>query len=203
MNSQLPLFGEEPASARQKSSLFVAFVPDGPAVQRILECRERIAASHGYLGKQVCPELLHITLVWVSDYEGDLPPRVIRDVREACAAVSAEFVPLPVQLDHVTFYRGKPGSHPLVMKGCEADCLRLVEFQSSLVKQLAVRGVACKGGKTFDPHLTLSRGSLEVGETVEPVSWMAGEVMLLQSLLGQGKYLNLGSWKLGGAADRE
>ncbi|RYD23057.1 MAG: hypothetical protein EOP88_05735 [Verrucomicrobiaceae bacterium] len=199
MSSQLSLFDNEPPSARQKSSLFVAFVPDGAAIQRIVECRERLAESHGYLGKQVSPELLHITLVWISDYEGDLPPRVVRDTSAACAAVAAEFDTFEIRLKRVGFYRTKPGSYPLVMKGDEGCNPRLMEFQESLVKQLALRGVSRKEpGKKFDPHLTLSRGGLELAEPVAPVSWIAGEVVLLRSLSGQGKYVTLDKWRLSG-----
>lgn len=199
MSSQLSFFDNEPPSARQKSSLFVAFVPDEAAVQRILDCRERIAASHGPLGKPVSPERLHITLVWISDYEGDLPPRVVRETGEACVAAAVQFEAFPIRLDHVGFYQGKPGALPLVMKGSESDSPQLIEFRKSLVKQLALRGVSFKGSKDFDPHLTLSRGSLQIGEAVDPVSWVAGEVVLLRSLVGQGKYVTLGKWRLGDA----
>lgn len=194
MISQLSFFDNEP---RQKSSLFVAFVPDEPAIRRIVECRERIAAHHGFLGKPMAPELLHVTLVWVSDCEGELPPRVVRDSSEACAAVAAEFDAFAIHLSEVGFYKTKPGSYPLVMKGGKESNPVLMEFQRALKKQLALRGISCKGSKEFDPHLTLNRGSLEIEKPIDPVSWVAGEVVLLQSLLGQSRYVVLGKWGLG------
>lgn len=144
----------------------------------------------------VRPELLHVTLAWVSDYEGELPPRVVRDTSAGCAAVAAEFAAFAIHFSHVGFYQTKPGSYPLVMKGDEGSNPQLAEFQKELKKQLALRGVSCKGSQKFEPHLTLSRGTLEIGKPVDPVSWIAEEVVLLQSLLGQSRYVTLDKWRL-------
>lgn len=198
MSSQLSFFPEEYPSARKKSSLFVAFVPDEPAIRRIVECRNRIADRYGPVGNLVRPELLHVTLVWMGDYEGELPPRIVRETSEACTAMAAGFGTFPIQLGQIGFYKTKPGSYPLIMKGGEGGNPQLMEFQEALKKQLALRGTPCKDSKKFDPHLTLSRGSLEVSEATDPVHWIAGEVVLLQSLLGESRYVTLGKWQLAG-----
>jgi 2'-5' RNA ligase len=197
MSSQLSLFAGEPPASRQRSSLFIAVVPDEAAIRRILENRERISHRHGHLGNLVRPELLHITLAWVSDYQGELPPRVVRDCGDACAAAAAKSVVFPIQLDQIGTYQGKPGARPLVMKGSMDRSARLVEFRKTLMDQLALRGIRCKGSTKFDPHLTLSRGSLELAEDAEAVGWLAGEVVLLRSLLGLSRYVPLGCWKFG------
>jgi 2'-5' RNA ligase len=46
-------------------------------------------------------------------------------------------------------------------------------------------------------HMTLAYGGDDVSEPLaEPVHWVAHEVVLVHSLVGQGRHLQLGRWPL-------
>jgi 2'-5' RNA ligase len=195
MDTQLSLFAQEPPSSLGRNSLFVACIPDEFAKLRILEHRARLEEQYGYLGKTVDRELLHMTLGWVGTYAGDIPPRVLRDALEACAA-AAKFPSFRIQLDHVETFGKKSDNRPLVMTMGNAINPLLMEFQQSLMKQLWLHGLPCKDNPKFHPHVTLSRGSLEIAKPTVGLSWIAGEIVLLQSIIGQGRHVPLGNWLL-------
>ena len=195
MDTQLSLFTQQTSSPSEQSSLFVAFRPDEITTHKMVDQCEGLAARYGYLGKTVHRELLHMTLAYINDYEGDIPQRVLKDVTEACAA-AAKFPSFPLQLDQVETFGGKPGKRPLVMTMGEAANPMLIEFQQSLMKQLWLSGLPCKKSPKFNPHVTLSRGPLVLAEPADAVSWIAGEIVLLQSIIGEGRHDCLGRWPL-------
>lgn len=136
-----------------------------------------------------------MTLAYINDYEGDIPPRVLKDAAEACA-VAARFPSFPIQLDHVETFGKKPGNHPLVMTMGDSINPTLMDFQQSLMKQLWLHGLPCKKSPKFNPHVTIGRGPLLLSESALPVSWIAGEIVLLQSIIGKGRHDCLGRWPL-------
>jgi 2'-5' RNA ligase len=49
----------------------------------------------------------------------------------------------------------------------------------------------------FEPHVTLAYTARDVAaEPVAPVSWLAGEFVLIHSLLGKTRHIPLARWPL-------
>lgn len=195
MNSQLSLFAQDSPSASVFSSVFVAFIPSEIAVRSISGYREWVVSQYGPLGKIVRPDLYHMTLAYIGSYQGDIPPRVLREAAEACGA-AAKVSPFPIELDRLGVFTKKAG-HTLVMNMGNDSNPELLAFQQSLMEQLWRRGLRCKENPKFNPHVTLSREAPKISEAIAPVGWIAGEVVLLKSLIGQSRYEALGSWTLG------
>lgn len=193
MDQQFQLFAPE-SSSLQINSLFVAILPDEAASRSVSEFRNDLGEQHGPLGKLVPSGQFHVTLAFVDDYSGDIPSKVVGNVSAACEA-AARVQPFVARFDHLESFRNKPGNLPLVLGGDENP--ELMEFQKSLMKELIYRGLPCKKNPKFNPHLTLSRGSKEVArQSIAPITWTVGEIVLVQSVIGKGKHLHLGRWKL-------
>ncbi|MES2660410.1 MAG: RNA 2',3'-cyclic phosphodiesterase [Verrucomicrobiota bacterium] len=193
MDTQLLLLPEEFRS-RQINSLFVAILPDEASIKLISESRERLEREHETLGKLVRPQQFHMTLIYIDDFHGDIPERVIRNASDACQA-SAKTPSFPISLDQVESFRKGSENHTPVMT-C-GDNPMLMEFQKSLLKELILHGLPCKRNPKFNPHVTLSRGSKEIPKKlIEPISWMVADIVLVQSVIGQGRHIHLGWWQL-------
>jgi 2'-5' RNA ligase len=193
METQLPLLPEEFLS-RQRSSLFVAILPDEASIKLISETRERLQMKHETLGKLVRPKQFHMTLVYIDDYHGEIPERVIRNASDACQA-AANTPSFPISLNQLGSFKKGADTHTPVMT--DDDNPTLMEFQKSLLKELILHGLPCKRNPKFNPHVTLSRGSKEIPkQAIERISWMVADIVLVQSLIGQGRHIHLGRWKL-------
>jgi 2'-5' RNA ligase len=92
---------------------------------------------------------------------------------------------------------GSSRRRPLVMTG--RDNPALMEFQRSLVVELMRNGLRCEKSPKFNPHVTLFRGAGEIPrQSVEAVTWTVGEIVLIRSIIGEGRHEHLGRWSLGG-----
>jgi 2'-5' RNA ligase len=141
---------------------------------------------------------LHITLRWINDY-AEIPPGALEDVRGACEAATAFAAPFEVRLDRVAGWGNGVGKHPLVLTGHGDHNDALLEFQHALWKELIKCGQPGKGGRDFNPHVTLLYDQRSIPEEpVPPVSWMANEIVLVHSEVGATKYHYPGRWKLRG-----
>ncbi|MEO5913950.1 MAG: DUF4172 domain-containing protein [Luteolibacter sp.] len=193
METQLPLLPEEFRSG-QRSSLFVAIIPDEESIRLISESRKRLELEHEALGKLVRQQQFHMTLVYVDDYYGDIPERVIRNASGACQA-AANSPLFPIHLDQVESFRKGTENYTPVMT--DDDNPTLMEFQKSLLKELILHGLPCKKSPKFKAHVTLSRDSKEIPKhSIDPISWVVADIVLVQSLIGQGRHIHLGSWQL-------
>lgn len=193
MEQQTSLFGiEEPPG--QINDLFVALLPDQPALQRIGELKEILKRQNGSPGNIVPLDKSHVTLVYIDRFHGDIPRGALKSASDACR-LAARFSSFPLCFDHVKTFRGKPGRLPLVISG--GDPATLMEFQGNLLKRLIYGGFPCKENPRFNPHLTLSRVREEMPEQmIEPIGWIANEIVLVQSLVGLGKHIHLDRWPL-------
>jgi 2'-5' RNA ligase len=190
MEQQLSFFGQE-EPARHKYSLFAAFLPGEPSVRLISDFREWVERQHGPLAKPVSPEQFHMTLVAINDYYDEIPQGDIRRASAACEA-AAQVASFPISLDHLQSW-----GTTLVIQGIKSP--KLADFQASLLKKCLLQGFHCK--KAFTPHVTLSRDSKEIlRQPIEPITWEATEVVLIQSVIGEGRHIHLGRWPLSGAS---
>lgn len=74
----------------------------------------------------------------------------------------------------------------------------LTRLHRQLALAVAASGLPLRKGWQFKPHLTLVRHmAIPADEGIDPVSWRAGEIALVHSLVGWGEHRLLGRWPLG------
>ena len=189
--------GLEPkAPAPRRDRLFFAVFPDPEAAASITDLAERLRVEHGLTGQPLRPERLHVTINHLGDFDG-VPEDIASAAREAGAAVSA--APFNATFDYAMSFKGRANNFPFVLRG-DGGVADLIGFQQALGAQMLKAGLGRSVEKSFTPHVTMLYDRKLVGETpVEEIRWTVRELILVHSLLGQGRHEPLGRWPLGGA----
>lgn len=146
-------------------------------------------------GTRLPAERLHITLAMIGGTYETPQPRLVERIGEAL-----HDVPLPAQ---------RPVLDQLVRANDRAlltasEPLTFVEsFRQDLVQRLAEAGVAADVPAS-PPHMTLAHGhQWRTGtEAVDPISWRADELVLIESHVGAGRHITHGSWSLGEVTEK-
>lgn len=190
MSVQLAFAGIEP---RGGDNVFFALLPDAAAAGCIHGMACGIRKEFSLLGAVMPQDRLHVSLDWV----GDRPSDGLMAIADAAALAVAGTVPFTVSFDRVASFRGGP-THPLVLLG-GAGIDRLGAFHRTLGE--ALRSVApCRyKRRPHVPHITMLRDPRRVPERkVDPVTWTVRDFVLIHSLVGRGRHLHLGRWRLSG-----
>lgn len=142
-------------------------------------------------GRAVDDERLHLTLFMLGDFDR-VPAALIARVEEGLAAA-----PLPacrIVLDRLT---GGAGSALLA----PSELLRgLKRLQGELAAALAENDVSPAPWWRFSPHVTLLYDHAYSGHCpIDPISWTADELVLIESLVGHSKHVVRAAWPLGEA----
>ena len=163
--------------------LFFALWPDAAALERLAPLAAELAASAG--GKPVPARKIHLTLAFLGDVdEGRVAEALAADVG------GRRF---RIDFDSVGAFRGAR----VAWAGIAEPPPRLMELHSALAAGLGRRGFELEA-RPYAPHLTLARRiSRPVARAaIDPIGWEAGEVTLVRSELGTGRYTRLETWSL-------
>ena len=163
--------------------LFFAVYPDAATAGTMAAIGEDARARHGLGGSGVRPERLHATVAYLGTFD-TLPVELVGAAKVAADRVVSEAV--PVRFDTLASFENRRGVYPLVLRGCDNGPLRTLHH--ALVESLfATRAIA--GAEPFEPHVTLMRSRrLLPAEAVAPVGWTARELVLVHSVVGEGRY---------------
>jgi 2'-5' RNA ligase len=72
-------------------------------------------------------------------------------------------------------------------------------MRGRLLAEFMKQGCLPKFESGNSPHITLLYDKRLIPEhAIEPVRWTAGEIVLVESHVGEGRYSFLGRWNLGG-----
>ncbi|WP_193182335.1 2'-5' RNA ligase family protein [Nisaea sediminum] len=191
VGEQLSLAFGSPAPA---AISFFALRPDARAAREMTEvgklCRARCGSSARLYG----PDRLHLSLV----------PAVSRsgfrrcDVEAACgAAARIRINPFTLRFDRLCTFGGRD-KRPVVLR-CDDDASAVTALRSLLRKELAKAGL-CPGITQFQPHVTLFWDRNRVPETrlEAPIGWEVEEFVLVRSLIGRSRQVELARWTLRG-----
>lgn len=188
---QLYLPGFE-APPQPTDRLFFALIPTPDAAAAIVRQRGLLRDEYGVTGKPIGMTRLHVTLIHLGDYLG-LPQGVVKAAMTAAESVKA--APFDVVFDQAKSFHGRPRKRPLVLLG-DDGVAALEKFQKTLGKALEKAGFG-KANPHYTPHVTLLYDNRLVPPgTIEPISWTAREFVLVHSLLGQTRHIQLGRWAL-------
>ena len=163
--------------------LFFALYPDAATAAAMAAIGEDARTRHGLNGSGVRPERLHATVAYLGTFD-TLPVELVGAAKVAADRVASD--PVPVEFDTLASFENRRGVYPLVLRGCDNAPLRALH--RALVDSLfATRAIA--GDAPFEPHVTLMRSRrLLPAEAVAPVGWTAGELVLVHSVVGHGRY---------------
>ena len=167
--------------------LFLGAVPDLDARAKIDQLTGILARAHGFGGKTVRPDCLHVSLLFLGGPSDDL----VRIAHEAAVTAAAQMPRFDVAFDRTVSFRGKPDKRPFVLIG-DNGCRPLMSLRQRLVAALGLNHLA---RRDFTPHVTLWYGEPVADEyPIEPIGWTVREFVLIHSLNG---HTYLARWPLG------
>jgi RNA 2',3'-cyclic 3'-phosphodiesterase len=174
--------------ASANGRLFLAALPDAATATRIFRLAVLLKRAHGFSGKLVAPDRLHVSLFFL----GGLPEDMECAAREAAGEVRT--APFQVSFDRTGSFRGRTESRPFVLIGGDGVG-QLKSFRQALCAGLAREGLRRLANANFEPHVTLLYDARAVDEypLAEPISWTINEIVLIQSRKG---HTHLARWRL-------
>jgi len=191
MSRQFPQSNDEWSGTH---SLLFILRPTEPVARRIVAGARHERTIHGLNGVPVGPERLHMTMFCIGQYEGGAPADVV--ARASRAAETIRAAPFDVTLDRLLSFRHPSDKRPLVLRG--SDGLPPVqEFHQRLGAALAKADLNGFRRSRITPHVTLLRDSRSIPERpISPISWTVHEFVLVDSLIGKSRHIQLGKWTL-------
>jgi 2'-5' RNA ligase len=128
----------------------------------------------------------------LGDYLG-LPQGAVKAAMTAADSVRAG--PFDVAFDRAASFHGRPRKRPLVLLGGDG-LAALAKFQETLGRALEKAGFG-KANPHYTPHVTLLYDNrLVPAKVIETIGWTAHEFVLVHSLLGQTRHIQLARWAL-------
>jgi 2'-5' RNA ligase len=168
--------------------LFFALFPPPEAQERITALAETVRRNCGWTGRVLAPQRLHVTLAWLGDHDR-APTGLVNAAREAGRVVRRHG--FEMVFDRVA------GSTSLVLLGDEG-LNELRSFRADLADAMSEVGLGPFARAPFKPHMTLLYDDCRLRETpVEPIAWIATELVLVLSRVGRTQHIPLARWPLG------
>lgn len=163
--------------------LFLAFRPPAPLISEIGRIRDAFP-SRG----RVADDHLHMTLLpfpLFSEFPEPVADRLVR------VFAAARLPRCRIIVDRLVL-----GLRSALLQPSE-PVLGLQSFQSELARLVREAGLRPLERHRFSPHLTLFYNGLD-GPCfwIDPISWTAGELVLVHSLHGEGRHETLARWAL-------
>jgi len=186
--AQLSLgFGDDKPS----ESLFFALRPPPQVAAQAVELAQGLLARQARQVRPAAAERLHVTLHHLGDYPG-IPPSLLLRAGEAAAQLAS--APFALRLDRVGSFGGHRDRRPCVLTGEGTGIAGVVGLHAALGQALVRQGL--RPSSNFTPHMTLFYGEAVPPMAIEPLQWQVGEIALIRSFLGQGRYQEEGRWLL-------
>ena len=167
--------------------MFVALVPPEHALEDLagfVEPRQEAGAPFRW----TVPEQWHVTLAFLAD----VADRHVDDLTERLGRAAARRTPFEVTLAGGGAFPG-PARAKVLFAGVHTDSVELPRLATGARAAAAKAGTEVDGGR-FHPHVTLARTGrpvqatrwLRVLDAYRGPTWVAGEVSLIASHLGEG-----------------
>lgn len=197
MPKQLSLFSSElDTGSYSLHGIFFAIFLDAFARKCIAPQVGLLCSEHGLKGRPLPANRLHVSLYAPGNHAYSLQA-IVAIASEAAASI--RMPPFEVRFDRVLSFSGRPNNRPLVLLGTDGVAA-LMTFQQVLSTTMRRVGLGDgQANQRFNPHVTLLYDSRGVAEqAVEPICWTVREFYLVDSLVGQSRYVLRGRWPLRG-----
>ena len=179
------------AEGKTPTRYFFAILPPREVVAKIIDLEKRLWLP----GRRILPEHLHLTLLLSPDFP-DREPRLATRYIDAL-----EGLPLSACLVRLNQLSGRDG-----WAGLRSDVplLDVVALRDMIAGRLRQHGLPTRPSHSFTPHVTLAHRSSFAGrQNVPELSWLANELVLIESSIGQTRHRVLRRWTLGALPRRE
>lgn len=158
---------------------------------RIADCAKRRVAGHrddlGCAPSIVSDDRLHMTLAITDDY-----PQLPHPEVDTMLAIGSHLAasPVPLRLDQLSGGRGSVALRP------SRRIKALTELAGTLRHRMIAAGLLRPRWRCH-PHVTLLyRKGQAFTRTVDPICWIATDVVLIHSIVGAHRHIELGRWPL-------
>ena len=189
MNKQFSLFAEAPPIER----LLVVLLPDPKTAERVALRAHELRKQHALRAKPLETSRFHLTLHHLGNY-----PTLPKEIIAAASVVgqSLRFAPFDITLDHAMTLDNGGSRLPFVLTGDSMSALK--KFHQTLSHEMKKAGLGRWTQFSFTPHMTLLYDEERVEKhPIEPITWVARELVLLHSEHGNTKHNVEGRWPLG------
>jgi len=193
-------YDDEENATGQRHRLFFALLPDDEARKAIVRLAGLLKNVHQSYAELIKPENLHVSMFHINSWRGSLPEELFARVIAAGAAVRA--APFQLAFNQTGTFANpkamKSKTYPFVLFGDPGPALALRRAIGAAMRQHGL-AYAVKEVKAFAPHVTLwwDEEMLDAQPTA-PVGWTARELVLIDSIQGEGRHNHLARWPLGG-----
>ena len=174
--------------------LLLAF-PDAPTAAEISRRTHRFRYRCKLSGRPLLADRFHITLCDLGEYS-ELPDALVAQVGRAATTVASP--PVAMTFDRLLSFKRNANAQPLVLSGGDG-LAELHRFRQKLALALAGVGLKEFVRSSFTPHMTLlyDPRTIEPRE-IDPVRWTMTEFVLVDSLRGETRHIQLARWPLCG-----
>ena len=176
----------------KRDLFYFALRPDEPSARAAVELANRFCRHHGLRGRPYDACRLHVSLCPAISRKG---PRKDDVSAALCAAAQVQAEAFEIGFDRLGAF--KCGERRAIILCCSTDTAPVIHLRESLSRELVKAGLGWSGGR-FVPHLTLLWDTRPVPETrlETPVCWRANDFVLVRSLVGRSRHIDLGKWPL-------
>jgi 2'-5' RNA ligase len=175
-------------------NVFFAALPDSAMVARTKHIAGNVRQSLRTTTTPIPPERLHVSLLSVGGFSGSYPPAVIDAAMMAAGTVS--MAPFRVEFDRVASFSGGRAKRALVLTSTGDRVAGLVTLRKALSHAMAKVGLRLRQRSGFSPHLTMMYANQKCDRPIDSISWTVNRFVLVDSLVGQSRHVNLGQWSL-------
>lgn len=197
---QLYLPGFEIDSPHPRRLLFVA-LPDESAARRISHVGHELKRKHRLNREVLSSKRFHVSLFHIGDY-CQFPHDIAERAKEGAAGLVLP--PIEIVLDRAMSFSGAQVDPPredryaLVLLARQG-ATELAMLRKALALAMMRAGIRPRYKSHFKPHLTLLYDRRhQIEEDVEPIRWTVSKFALIDSLVGESRYEELGRWPLKG-----
>lgn len=178
---------------------FFALLPDADVAGRIHDFAGAALGGDGPGGRRLTrPERLHVTLALTPDTAAH-DPALVAALLRAGASVAGEAPPPDLAPFDLVVDQLSGSARATVLLPSHVPPA-LVALQSAIARAMAAQDAPMRPGWRFAPHVTLAYGGHEaVDRPADGLRWTVRDFVLLESLVGLGRYECLGRWSLPGA----
>jgi RNA 2',3'-cyclic 3'-phosphodiesterase len=193
MFKQLYFPGLEPRQPRD--NLFFGILSPANSAIEISKAADDLRNLYGLNGRLIAQERLHVSLHAVGRFDG-LPNFIIERAHEAGELVSTS--PFPLMFDRVMSFDIKRDKRPFVLRPGH-DLASLFTLHDVLGEAMKRAKIGRYVMSRFVPHMTLLYDRRVVRERpIEPIRMNVRDFVLVHSLVGQSRYIELARWPLRG-----
>ncbi|MGV2101550.1 2'-5' RNA ligase family protein [Rhizobium sp. 21-4511-3d] len=178
--------------AHKPCNVYFALRPDERAAEQARRLAGELRRRFGLRERARPKRLLHVSLCHLGEWD-EIPPSMLFDGLAAAAAVRMRPFKLTFRRA-VSFRQGKPA---LVLRADEGR-QEILSLHAQLALALMNRGVSVRVQPKLEPHMTLLYDYRSVPETIlaEPIAWTARSFVLINSLTGEGRHVDIEEWPL-------